>query len=171
MPLSVPELEQPQQRAPEQMIARRPEYAYEDPFFMGRANMLGIRPFSGRNGESARSWLRKYDAFAAAMGWSDTQSFQKFRLYLTGSAADWYYLKIDLASEEERPSDYQALKELFLTSYEDLDSAYDNMLRRSQGANEDVHSYILSKAQLCMSYNEDMNSGVMIRHRKACTLV
>ena len=132
--------------------------------FMMREPMMGLKSFSGQGPVPARAWLRRFEAIAKALNWSQAQRFAKFRLYLTGPAADWYYLKVDLANEPVQT--YEELKSLFLEDYEDTEQAYECMLKRKQGDCEDVKSYILSKIQLCRSYNEDMTENEVMRYVK-----
>ena len=146
--------------APGPRAARTEDFLH----FNMREPLLGLKNFSGQNRIPARAWLRRYEAIAKALNWTETQKFSKFRLYLTGTAADWYYLKVDLADDPVLT--YEDLKRLFLGDFEDTEEAYESMLSRKQGETEDVKSYILSKIQMCRSYNEDMPEAEVIRYVK-----
>ena len=57
---------------------------------------------------------------------------------MTGTAAYFYYLKVDLADDPVLT--YEDLKRLFLRDFEDTEEAYESMLSRKQGETEDVKS-------------------------------
>ena len=95
-----------------------------------------------------------------SMGLSSRQRFVKFSANLTGPASHPYYTTISLGNFV---SDYKGLKGAFLDRFEDSKLTYRLMHRRVQEKDKDVRSYILTKVQLCKSYNEDMPDEELMR--------
>ena len=59
-----------------------PRAARTDHFlhFNIREPLLGLKNISGQSRIPARAWLRRYEAIAKALNWTETQKFAKFHL-------------------------------------------------------------------------------------------
>ena len=124
---------------------------------------LKLTPYDGAISYRVEDFIDEYEERARGRDWTNSDMFERFGLYLDGTAKSWY--KLTLQANPKPPTDWFELKELFIKEFmpKDKKRYFRNLIaERKQKYTESVLHYIIDIRCLCFRLDENMKETDVI---------
>lgn len=131
-----------------------------------QARLYGPPPrFFARADEDLEDWVRLYERYSTAVGWSDTQKANNLIFALNDEARRWYSATLREATRQQ-PETWEQWKQALRDSFagEDVrDWAFIQLQERRQQPGETPREYVSSILQLCARASTTMEDAEKVR--------
>ena len=132
-----------------------------------------IPTFSGSNTEDPVRFMRNFKRIANSLSWNDEQKLLKLSTYLTGDAETFYYVNVDIVPETNKPSNFNALEELFTNHFSrgDYKSHLMQILHdRKQKSGESLVAYVTNIRAICWDIDPEWDEKKVQVHTKELSI-
>ena len=124
--------------------------------------MATLECFTGQ--QPVRRWIKKFEALAAANGWSNESMLAKLPSFFYGPALNWFNItfpqisqtSLSIAQPGTFVPSFASIKIAMVNEFENAEAFRLEMENRLQQVDENVQFYVYDKVHLCQTYDDEM---------------